>query len=81
MLPALYLPAMLMLFALVFRGVAFEYRFKSGGSRHWWDLSFSAGAAVAAFAQGVMLGTVVGGFEVEGVPLPAAPSTGSRLSR
>ena len=66
LLPALYLPAMLMLFALVFRGVAFEYRFKSGASRRWWDLSFSAGAALAAFVQGVMLGTVVGGFEVDG---------------
>jgi len=65
LLPALYLPAMLMLFALVFRGVAFEYRFKSGASRRWWDLSFSAGAAFAAFVQGVMLATVVGGFEVD----------------
>ncbi len=66
LLPALYLPAMVMLFALVFRGVAFEYRFKSSRSRRWWDLSFSVGAALAAFAQGVMLGTVVGGVEVEG---------------
>ena len=67
LLPALYLPAMVMLLALVFRGVAFEYRFKSTGTRHWWDLSFAAaGAALAAFMQGVMLGTVVGGFEVEG---------------
>jgi cytochrome d ubiquinol oxidase subunit II len=66
LLPALYLPAMLMLFALVFRGVAFEYRFKSSGSRRWWDLSFGAGAALAAFVQGIMLGTVVGGFQVNG---------------
>lgn len=66
LLPALYLPAMIMLFALVFRGVAFEYRFKSSGSRRWWDLSFGAGAIVAAFAQGVMLGTIVGGIKFEG---------------
>ena len=65
LLPALYLPAMVMLFALVFRGVAFEYRVKSSRSRRWWDLSFSAGAAVAAFAQGVMLGAVIGGIKVQ----------------
>ena len=64
LLPALYLPAMVMLFALVFRGVAFEYRIKSNRSRRWWDLSFSAGAAIAAFAQGIMLGAVIGGVEV-----------------
>ena len=65
-LPALYLPMIAMLFALVFRGVAFEYRFKSHRSRRWWDLSFSAGAAIAAFMQGVMLATVIGGVKVEG---------------
>ena len=66
LLPALYLPAVAMLFALVFRGVAFEYRFKSRASRRWWDWSFNAGAALAAFAQGVMLGAVIGGVKVEG---------------
>ncbi len=66
LLPALYLPAMFMLFALVFRGVAFEYRFKSTASRRWWDISFSAGSAAVAFAQGVMLATVIDGFQVEG---------------
>jgi cytochrome bd ubiquinol oxidase subunit II len=66
LLPALYLPAMVMLFALVFRGVAFEYRFKSSASRRWWDLSFGAGAAIAAFVQGIMLGTVIGGFAING---------------
>src|SRR5206468_4710543 len=44
----------------------FEYRFKSSRSRPWWDLSFSVGAALAAFAQGVMLGAVIGGVKVEG---------------
>lgn len=63
-LPALYIPVMVMLFALVFRGVAFEYRFKSERTQRYWDLSFSAGAAIAGFAQGVMLGAVINGIAV-----------------
>ena len=57
-----YLPIMLMLFALIFRGVAFEYRFKSDTSRPYWDLAFSAGSAIAAFSQGMLLGAVVQGI-------------------
>ena len=57
-----YLPIMLMLFALIFRGVAFEYRFKSDTSRPYWDLAFSAGSAIAAFCQGLLLGAVVQGI-------------------
>ena len=56
-----YLPIMLMLFALIFRGVAFEYRFKSDTSRPYWDLAFSAGSAIAAFCQGMLLGSLVQG--------------------
>jgi cytochrome d ubiquinol oxidase subunit II len=56
-----YLPIMLMLFALIFRGVAFEYRFKSDTSRPYWDFAFSAGSAVAAFCQGMLLGSLVQG--------------------
>lgn len=64
-LSAFYLPLMLMLVGLVFRGVAFEFRFKaSAARRHWWDKAFIAGSAAAAFFQGV----VVGGF-VAGVPV------------
>lgn len=62
-LSTLYLPVMLMLIALVFRGVAFEYRFKAKTSRPWWDLAFAAGSTVAAFCQGLMLGAVVQGVE------------------
>lgn len=64
LLPALYIPLMIMLFALVFRGVAFEYRYKSSRTQRYWDLAFSLGAAVAAFAQGVTLGAVITGIAV-----------------
>ncbi|MBJ7539766.1 cytochrome d ubiquinol oxidase subunit II [Marinomonas transparens] len=59
-----YLPIMLMLFALIFRGVAFEYRFKSDTSRPYWDFAFSSGSAIAAFCQGMLLGSLVQGIPV-----------------
>jgi len=62
LLSILYLPIMLMLIGLIFRGVAFEYRFKSNRSRHWWNRSFSIGSSLAAFCQGLMLGAVVQGI-------------------
>jgi cytochrome d ubiquinol oxidase subunit II len=65
LLPALYIPVVLMLFALVFRGVAFEFRFKSVRARHLWDYAFAGGSLVAAFAQGAMLGAFVRGFPIE----------------
>ena len=64
-----YLPIMLMLFALIFRGVAFEYRFKSDTSTKWWDIAFSGGSTIAAFCQGLILGAVV-----EGIPANASES-------
>lgn len=65
LLPALYLPLLFMLVALVFRGVAFEFRFKAGErSRFLWDLAFAAGSTVAAFCQGLVLGAVVQGLPV-----------------
>jgi cytochrome d ubiquinol oxidase subunit II len=63
-LPALYLPLMLMLIALIFRGVAFEFRFKARISRHLWDRSFHLGSVLATFAQGVVLGALIQGLEV-----------------
>ena len=65
LLPAFYLPVMVMLIALVFRGVAFEFRFKAERSRGVWDLAFFAGATVTTFCQGVMLGAFVQGVKVE----------------
>jgi len=63
-LPALYIGVFLMLAGLIFRGIAFEFRFKSNQSRHWWDKSFAIGSTVAAFAQGAVIGAYIQGFEV-----------------
>ncbi|GAB4199522.1 MAG: cytochrome d ubiquinol oxidase subunit II [Wenzhouxiangellaceae bacterium] len=65
LLPALYIPILLMLSALILRGVAFEFRFKAGRSRFLWDASFTIGSLAAAVFQGMILGTVVQGLEVE----------------
>ncbi|MGJ8669489.1 MAG: cytochrome d ubiquinol oxidase subunit II [Oceanococcus sp.] len=62
LLSALYLPIMCMLIALVFRGVAFEFRFKAK-RKHFWNRAFIGGSTVAAFSQGLILGTYVQGFE------------------
>ncbi len=64
---ALYLPIMFMLIALIFRGVAFEFRFKAGPkTRPIWDYSFHFGSLAAAFCQGLILGSVIQGVSVEG---------------
>lgn len=59
----LYLPIMLMLIGLIFRGVAFEYRFKSQRSKIWWNRAFAIGSSSAAFCQGLMLGVLVQGVD------------------
>lgn len=64
-LPALYLPLVLMLIALVFRGVAFEFRFRAGRSKALWSHAFFWGSLLATFAQGLVLGAYVQGIEVE----------------
>ncbi|MHA6687938.1 cytochrome d ubiquinol oxidase subunit II [Mesorhizobium sp. A556] len=64
--PALYFPILVMLLALVFRGVAFEFRFRDVEHKTFWDHGFCYGSAVAAFAQGVMLGSYIQGFKIEG---------------
>jgi cytochrome d ubiquinol oxidase subunit II len=64
-LSAFYLPIVFMLLGLIFRGVAFEFRFKAHeGHRHWWDRAFIAGSAVATFSQGVILGAYIDGLPV-----------------
>ncbi|MDJ0829262.1 MAG: cytochrome d ubiquinol oxidase subunit II [Desulfobacterales bacterium] len=66
-MPALYIPIIVMFLGLIFRGVAFEFRFKATGkARRIWDASFHFGSFVAAFMQGVVIGAVVQGIEVEG---------------
>ncbi|NKB47073.1 MAG: cytochrome d ubiquinol oxidase subunit II [Legionellales bacterium] len=64
LLPTLYLPIILMLVALILRGVSFEFRFKAQRSRIVWDIAFFSGSIAAAFLQGAILGTFVGGFEL-----------------
>jgi cytochrome d ubiquinol oxidase subunit II len=64
--PALYFPIAIMLLALVFRGVAFEFRFRDAERRTFWDYGFFCGSAIATVAQGVMLGAFIQGFRVEG---------------
>ena len=62
---ALYMPILAMLMALIFRGVAFEFRERSPGARSAWDAGFALGSLIAAFAQGVTLGALVEGLKVE----------------
>ncbi len=64
-LPAFYIPVMAMLFALIFRGVTFEFRHQAHTSTHLWNRSFFWGSLIAAFMQGVLLGALVQGVEVE----------------
>lgn len=65
-LPALYIGVFLMLAGLIFRGVAFEFRFKAKSSKHLWSWSFAVGSTVAAFAQGAVVGAYIQGFETQG---------------
>src|SRR5207248_2835563 len=64
-LPALYLPVILMLLALVFRGVAFEFRWIGVTSKPHWTFAFAAGSTLAAFCQGLILGGLIQGIKVE----------------
>ncbi|RIV85084.1 cytochrome d ubiquinol oxidase subunit II [Aurantiacibacter zhengii] len=65
-LPATYPLIIAMLLGLVFRGVAFEYRWRDPGHRRLWDFAFTGGSFVAAMAQGMTLGALLQGIEVSG---------------
>jgi cytochrome bd ubiquinol oxidase subunit II len=65
-IPAVYFPILLMLLSLIFRGLAFEFRYRDAEHRTFWDHGFAVGSALAAFAQGVVLGAFIQGFQVEG---------------
>jgi len=65
-IPAVYFPIALMLLALVFRGVAFEFRYRDAAHRTFWDHGFTYGSMVATFAQGIVLGAFIQGFKVDG---------------
>ena len=64
-MPALYLPVIVMLLALVFRGVAFEFRTVADTSKKYWTFAFAAGSTLAAFCQGLILGGLIQGIKVE----------------
>ena len=60
------MPIILMLLALIFRGVAFEYRWRTERWKPVWDVAFFGGSIVAAFMQGIALGALVQGIEITG---------------
>jgi cytochrome d ubiquinol oxidase subunit II len=66
LMPALYTPMIAMLIGLIFRGVAFEFRWRTQRERNLWDIAFAAGSLLAAMAQGVALGAILQGIHVEG---------------
>ena len=74
LLSAFYLPLVLMLCALILRGVAFEFRYKSLGFRWFWDLGFAGGSFVATFVQGMTVGALV-----EGLPMKDGQYIGGTL--
>ncbi len=65
LLSAFYLPIFLMLAGLIFRGVAFEFRYKTERLRWLWDAGFVGGSYVAAFVQGTAVGAIVQGLQIE----------------
>ncbi len=68
LMPAFYLPVLVMLAALIFRGVAFEFRHKAVRTvtKKFWNGAFFGGSLAAALSQGLILGAFVQGIEVEG---------------
>ena len=62
---ALYLPVIMMLLALVFRGVAFEFRHVAETSKRYWNFAFAAGSTLAAICQGMILGALIQGINVK----------------
>jgi cytochrome d ubiquinol oxidase subunit II len=74
LLSAFYLPLVLMLCALILRGVAFEFRYKSIGFRWFWDLGFAGGSLLATFVQGMTVGALV-----EGLPMVDGHYVGGTL--
>jgi cytochrome d ubiquinol oxidase subunit II len=65
-MPALYTPVIAMLLGLIFRGVAFEFRWRVRGERNLWDAAFALGSLLAAAAQGIALGAILQGIKVDG---------------
>ena len=66
LMPALYTPIIAMLIGLVFRGVAFEFRWRTQRERNRWDLAFAGGSLLASLSQGIALGAILQGVHVGG---------------
>jgi cytochrome bd ubiquinol oxidase subunit II len=66
LLPAFYLPLIVMLLALGLRGVSFEFRLQVSRTRWAWDVAFSVGSIVAALMQGLIVGGLIQGVAVDG---------------
>jgi cytochrome d ubiquinol oxidase subunit II len=66
LMPALYTPVIAMLLGLIFRGVAFEFRWRARREGNFWDVAFAAGSLLAALAQGIALGAILQGVVVSG---------------
>jgi cytochrome d ubiquinol oxidase subunit II len=72
-MPALYLPVIVMLLALIFRGVAFEFRWIAKSSKKYWNLAFAGGSIIAALSQGVILGGLIQGIQVRNGAFAGGP--------
>jgi cytochrome d ubiquinol oxidase subunit II len=72
-MPALYLPVIVMLLALVFRGVAFEFRWVAATSKKYWNVAFAGGSTLAGLCQGVILGGLIQGIKVENGAFAGGP--------
>jgi cytochrome bd ubiquinol oxidase subunit II len=66
LMPALYTPMIAMLIGLIFRGVAFEFRWRTLRERNRWDIAFAGGSLLATLTQGIALGAILQGVHVEG---------------
>jgi cytochrome d ubiquinol oxidase subunit II len=71
-MPAFYIPIIAMLLALVFRGVAFEFRGVAGG-KNIWNFAFAAGSTLAALCQGLVLGGLIQGVTIENGAFAGGP--------
>ncbi len=67
LLPILYVPLLAMTVALLFRGITFEFRLKARKSKKIWELLFFIGSTVAAFVQGLVLGSFIQGYHITAV--------------
>jgi cytochrome bd ubiquinol oxidase subunit II len=65
LMPALYTPIIAMLIGLIFRGVAFEFRWRTLSEKNRWDIAFAGGSLLATLAQGIALGAILQGVHVE----------------